>query len=415
MDDIIFFVTGSSVRLSSYAYKRIEYPFSNDYQNLNSSRIKSLNLYPILKKNEFMNCIESLKKLKKLPNEIDEIELYKYSGGSIGFLISEEKSEIKTEMITDELLFTILQIYHSNTYDKEEVDFFNRIFVSSKMLEEELKNIFEKEKSYIDMFDIWCDCGYLLKHEEFSPKYTFLSINILNYVLMKEDQVSALESLGIRYPEGRNVAEIIWEPLIAEGICENKLKIKFQKLIQESIKMTKDKKIDLSNLICNIKSEKKFICKIQNDQFSIDLLVCNLEQNTLYIDHYQVKLGYSYNFLQKKDVSILTNSNVKKRFELLVECLKKIDLDQQEEEEESIEKERNILQVEQKYFIITSKKIGETLLQNLLEIEFEVINLNDEQLSYLPNRVKSFVQTSKIDLFENILKNKILSITSSII
>lgn len=68
--------------------------------------------------------------------------------------------------------------------------------------------------------------GFLLKYEE---SYSFLSIELLEFV-QKKDQLSGLEEMGLKYVEGRNVGERIWEPFVAEGICENILGIRFEKV-----------------------------------------------------------------------------------------------------------------------------------------------------------------------------------------
>jgi hypothetical protein len=149
-NDILIFVTGSSVRLASYAHKTFEFPFMNDYQNLNNSRIQTFSLYPILKKDEFQIVCDLLK-----IKYSDIHELYSKNGGRIGDLEGNNKSQINIMLFNDErLIFTVIQIIYTNTYDKDEMDFFDRKYITGRDLTERLTETFGKNKNYEKLFEL---------------------------------------------------------------------------------------------------------------------------------------------------------------------------------------------------------------------------------------------------------------------
>jgi hypothetical protein len=308
------FVTGSSVRLSNFAYERISFPFMGKYPNLNDSRLPCFHLYPILIKEEFQRCLATL----QLTTNV--VEWYKKCGGSIGGLVSTKiTSKLKKTFVIDELFFTTLQILYINTWNREEVDLFNRKYIGARELDEMLKETFDRSNSYLNLLDEWCDSGFLLKDED---AFSFLSTELLDFVQKRENQLSALEVLGLKYPEGRNVGEKIYESLIAEGICENMLGIPPQKLSTVKI-IIKDNTWNIQDLYKAVMKNQKMMCKIGPDKFGQDFLVVIRNGKKVEFKHIQIKCGYSQNDLQKKEISLLENEKVANRYAKLVDEIAK--------------------------------------------------------------------------------------------
>jgi hypothetical protein len=385
--DTLTYVTGSSVRLSLLAYKHIWFPFMADYPNLNHSRLSCFHLFPIMKRDEFQNCLKTLE-----ISEQNDYEVYKKCGGSIGMLVSQKaRPVLKKEFVTEELLCVFLQIWHANTLNQDDVDLYDRRYVSDRVLQDALNETFgpTQNKSRRDL-DAWCDAGFLLKY---NGSYSFLSMDLLLFVQTRENQLSYLEILGLVYPEGRNVGEKIYEVFIAEGICENQLRIQFQKITNEKISMgEKSEEWMVVELVNRVLDQKRMVCKVGPDKFGQDLLVCSYDsvKKTIEFQHLQIKCGYSDNSLAEKEISLLSNENVLNRFnefcrELTSQC-------------ESMK-----ITCSHKKIIVTSKIIGKKLKTTLTTKGFETKNLNSTS-PYFPSRLKEYVSVNKMELFHNYFK-----------
>lgn len=63
----------------------------------------------------------------------------------------------------------------------------------------------------------------------------------------------------------------------------------------------------------------------------------------------------------------------------------------------------SLFQVKQKYTLITSKIVGKKLQEKLLELEFEDINILENN-NYLPKRLIDYINKNKVQLFKNMFK-----------
>lgn len=105
-NDALTFVTGSSVRLASFAHKNVPFLFMNDYPDLNNSRLQTFSLYPILDQQEFKFICDNLN--VKYENLHD---FYARNGGRIGDLQGKNSSKITLNLLKDDrLLFSTLPV-----------------------------------------------------------------------------------------------------------------------------------------------------------------------------------------------------------------------------------------------------------------------------------------------------------------
>lgn len=134
--------------------------------------------------------------------------------------------------------------------------------------------------------------------------------------------------------------------------------------------------LDLTEFIQLFTTKKKGVCKPGPDKCGLDLLIFDYDdtKQNLTLNWFQVKVGYSYNYVVEKEISILENKNVESRFKK-IKGIRMIKL----------------AKIQQKFTLITSKRVGSPLLKQLIMLESELVTL-DESSKYLPQRVKHYIK-----------------------
>lgn len=226
-----------------------------------------------------------------------------------------------------------------------EIEPFRRIFSNKRDL---AKIIHEMNPSFQLMeLKYWADKGYLMYD---SGSYCYLTLSILIKIFeIGEKYLSPIEMVALQYPV-ENLA-LVFESIFAEGIEQNILKKETKNYVLPTINL--DKNINQKFIFEN----QKKVLKVYPDQYGngifnlliLDMVLWCIEEQTLNIKWYQVKVGNPNLTLGKNDVSLSNNSNITNNFD---------------EIKNKINNCMDKFTVKHELFIITTKKISKNVFLN---------------------------------------------------
>jgi len=162
----------------------------------------------------------------------------------------------------------------------------------------------------------------------------------------EKQKISLFEEISLKYPEGRNIAEHFWEPFIAEGTIENILHL------DDSFKEIKD--VEIINLN-DYQNHSKEVFKLLPDEYGIDEVYWNHQTNDNEIifsfSWNQIKIGYSDNYLNENEISLLENNEILEKLQVLQNSIS-------DKIRSKYKENFNFIKINHKTNIITTKKFS---------------------------------------------------------